>query len=87
MGGAGGPIDLPSGSDGGAGGAGANGRVRVDCPGPVAGATTPTFTKGDASGLTLPTTNTFSLDQPSPGVVRLTNLTGGTQKVQLVVTY
>jgi hypothetical protein len=72
---------------GGPGGAGGQGRIRIDSISAASGVTTPAYAKGDASGLTLPTTNTFAIDQVQPGVVRLTNLTGATQKVQLVVTY
>lgn len=86
-GGAGGSIDLGSGSDGGKGGIGSVGRIRIDCPGAVVGASTPAFVKGDSAGLTVAPTNSFSIDQPSLGAVRLTNLTGGVQKVHLVVTY
>jgi hypothetical protein len=87
VGGAGGAMDTPAGSDGGVGGAGGNGRVRIDCPGTVAGTTTPAFTTGSTTGITLPSVNAFSLEQPQPGVVRLTNLSGQPQKVQLVVGY
>lgn len=84
-GGAAGSIATSTGSDGGAGGAGAMGRVRIDAAAAVSGATDPGYTKGEATGFSLPLN--LSIDQPQPGLVRLTNQSGGAQKVMLVVTY
>ncbi|MBM4396553.1 MAG: hypothetical protein FJ087_12805, partial [Deltaproteobacteria bacterium] len=81
-GGAGGTADRSNGY-GGDGGAGANGRIRVD--GTVAGTSTPVFVAGDTTGLATLVRNAFPLAQPSPGVVRLTNKSGSTQKVKLVI--
>ncbi len=84
-GGAAGSIATSTGSDGGIGGAGATGRVRIDAAAAVSGATDPGYTKGEATGFSLPLN--LSIDQPQPGLVRLTNQSGGAQKVMLVVTY
>ena len=84
-GGSGGTVASSAGSDGGVGGAGATGRVRIDAAASVAGTTDPGFTKGEATGFSLPLN--LSIDQPKPGLVRLTNQSGGAQKVMLVVTY
>ena len=84
-GGSGGTVDSGAASDGGAGGAGSTGRVRIDSAGSIAGSTDPAFSKGEATGMSLPLN--LSIDQPQPGLVRLTNQSGGAQKVMLVVTY
>lgn len=84
-GGAGGSIATSAGSDGGVGGAGATGRIRIDAAASVSGTTDPSFSKGEATGFSLPLN--LSIDQPQPGLVRLTNQSGGAQKVMLVVTY
>ena len=72
------------GSNGGPGGAGSVGRIRVDGH-LVTGASNPAFAKGDVTGLDPPVVNKFQISQPKPGLVRLTNLSGSSQKVKLVV--
>ena len=74
-------------SDGGDGGVGSAGRIRIDTASSVVGSTTPNFSKGAATGLPKPIQNKFSFSQPSPGVVRMTNETGATQDVYLVVSF
>ncbi len=86
-GGQGGAIDLGSGADGGVGGTGGDGKIRIDSPGTIFGTAAPTHFKGDAAGLSVIGGNQFAFDQVAPGVVRLTNKSGATQSVVLVVTY
>ncbi len=86
VGGASGDAMEGQGSLGGDGGKGGDGQIRVDAVTPVTGTTKPTFKAGTASDLGA-TSNSFSIGQPSPGVVRLTNTSGGAQNVRLVVTY
>ena len=71
-------------SYGGDGGDGAAGRIRVDGA-TISGQSTPSYAKGDTTGLAPVVVNKFPISQPKPGVVRLTNLSGGDQKVRLVV--
>lgn len=87
IGGQGGSIDAPAGSDGGAGGAGGAGKVRVDSPTAVLGNSTPAFEKGQPTGISAPVVNSFAIDQPTPGAVRLTNNSGATQQVYLLISY
>ncbi len=85
-GGAGGDAVAGQSSNGGDGGAGAVGRVRIDSPNPVTGSSSPKFAQGasDDLGVTL---HAFELTQPTPGRVFLTNRSGTTHKVRLVVTF
>ncbi len=74
------------GSLGGDGGNGGVGQIRIDAVSPATGTTKPTFKSGSASDLGA-TTNSFTIGQPAPGVIRLTNTSGSAQNVRLVVTY
>ena len=86
-GGAGGDAVAGQNSDGGDGGAGGVGRIRIDSPTPFNGSTTPAFGTGESSGLAPPVANKFRIDQKPAGTVVLTNYSGQTQKVWLVVTF
>ena len=74
-------------SDGGDGGVGGKGRIRIDSSTPFNGATNPQFGSGDTTGLSPPVQNKFRIDQKPAGNVVLTNETGQTVKVWLVVTF
>ncbi len=74
------------GSDGGDGGKGGDGQVRIDSSAPVTGSTSPAFKAGDASDLGT-VLNRFVMEQVSDGVVKLTNTSGQTHRVKLVVSY
>jgi len=69
-------------------GHGSAGRIRVDGA-PSGTWTSPSdgtsFYAGDTSGLGASAVNNFPITQPAPGTVRLTNNSGATQKVRLVV--
>ena len=73
-------------SDGGDGGVGGAGQIRIDSTSPVVGSTSPTFVTGDSSGLGVGL-HAFEMTQPTPGRVFLTNRSGKTQRVRLVVTF
>ena len=85
-GGAAGDAFQPEASDGGDGGAGGDGRIQIDVTAPVIGTTSPTYKAGSSADLGT-TLNRFSIEQPTPGLVRLTNTSGKTQNVRLVVTF
>ncbi|MCO4760080.1 MAG: hypothetical protein KC502_01140, partial [Myxococcales bacterium] len=85
-GGAGGDAIASQSSNGGDGGAGSTGRIRIDSPASIAGTTNPTFTQGGSTGLGI-SLHAFELTQPTPGRVFLTNKSGAPAKVRLVVTF
>jgi hypothetical protein len=62
---------------------GASGRIRID--GTVSGTWSGTYYAGTATGLGSVLINRFPITQPTAGTVRLTNNSGATQKVRLVV--
>lgn len=77
-----GVLDVSGGKSGDGGTAG-TGRIRID--GQVTGTTSPPYFAGDTVGLGQVIINNFPITQPTAGTVRMTNNSGATQKVRLVV--
>lgn len=65
------------------GAAGSAGRIRID--GSLAGSWSGAYYSGPTTGLSPALINRFPITQPTAGTVRLTNNSGATQKVRLVV--
>jgi len=82
-----GSLSVEGGKAGPPGGNGAAGRIRIDGTVTGSGIAAAAYASGPVDGLGSTLVNRFPVSQPSLGTVRITNNSGGTQKVRLVVTH